>query len=80
MANIMDLIKDWRITVENNENISTLYIAYQVWCLKLQFIELNFKCAMCFLALLGFILDLNTQISQKYTKQVLYHTIHLFVL
>ena len=30
MANIMDLIGDWRITVKNNENISSLYIAYQV--------------------------------------------------
>ena len=30
MANIMDLISSWKTTVKNNQNISTLYMAYQV--------------------------------------------------
>ena len=30
MANIMDLISSWGKTIENNQNISTPYMMYQV--------------------------------------------------
>ncbi len=31
MANILDLIIDWKIVTKNNENISFLFIVYQVF-------------------------------------------------
>ncbi len=30
MANLMDLISSWGHTIRNNENISTIYMMYQV--------------------------------------------------
>ena len=31
MANLLDLLTSWRTTIQNNENISFLYIFYQVY-------------------------------------------------